>query len=88
MQLWKKKNNSEFKSSSKRSKVILIEKDFKPTCSRVASTTHLAIRELGNVVLFKLCETLPKILRSHCLLYWNQGIVNSTCGQFLVESES
>ena len=25
---------------------------------------------------------------SQCLLYWNQGIIYCTCGQFLVESES
>ena len=31
-----------FKSSSKRSKVILIEKHFKPICSRITSTTHPA----------------------------------------------
>ena len=46
------------------------------------------IRELGNVELFKLCETIPKVKCSHCLLYWNQGIIYCTCGQFLVESES
>ena len=31
-----------FKSSSKRSNVILIEKHFKPICSRMTSTTHSA----------------------------------------------
>ena len=46
------------------------------------------IRELGNVELFELCETIPKVQCSHCLLYWNQGIIYCTCGQFLVESES
>ena len=46
------------------------------------------IRELGNVELFELCETTPKVQCSHCLLFWNQGIVYCTCGQFLVESES
>ena len=46
------------------------------------------IRELGNVELFELCETTPKVQYSHCLLYWNQGIIYCTCGQFLVESES
>ena len=39
-QLWKKQNISEFKSLSKRSKVIFIEKHFKPSCSRITSTTH------------------------------------------------
>ena len=46
------------------------------------------IRELGNVELFELRETTPKVQCSHCLLYWNQGIVYCTCGQFLVDSES
>ena len=46
------------------------------------------IRELGNVELFELCETTPTVQCAHCLLYWNQGIVYCTCGQFLVERES
>ena len=46
------------------------------------------IRELGNVEFFELCETIPKVECSNCLLLWNQGIVYCTCGQFLVESES
>ena len=45
------------------------------------------IRELGNVELFELCETIPKVQSSHCLLHWNQGIVYCTCGKFLAESE-
>ena len=46
------------------------------------------IRELGNVELFELCETIPKVQCSHCLLDWNQGIVYCTCGQCFVDSES
>ena len=46
------------------------------------------IRELGNVELFELCETIPKVQCSHCLLHWNQGIVYCTCGQCLIDSES
>ena len=46
------------------------------------------IRELRNVDLFGLCETTPKVQCSHCLLYWNQGIVYCTCGQCLIDSES
>ena len=46
------------------------------------------IRELGNVELFELCETSPKVQCSHCLLYRNQGIVYCTCGQCLMYSES
>ena len=46
------------------------------------------IRELGNVELFELCETTPKVQCSHCPLYWNQGIVYCTCGQCLICSEA
>ena len=46
------------------------------------------IRELGNVELFELCETILKEQCSHCLLYWNQGIVYCTCGQRLIDRES
>ena len=46
------------------------------------------IRELGNVELCELCETAPKVQCSHCLLYWNQGIVYCICGQCLIYSES
>ena len=46
------------------------------------------IRDMGNVELFELCETIPKVQCSECLLYWNQGIVYCTCGHLLVESES
>ena len=44
------------------------------------------IREMGNVELFELCETIPKVQCSECVLYWNQGVIY--CGHFLVESES
>ena len=46
------------------------------------------IRDMGNVELFELCETIPKVQCSECLLYWNQGIVYCTCGHLLRESES
>ena len=42
MQLRKKQKLSAFESSWRRSKVILIEKHFKATCSRITSTTHSA----------------------------------------------
>ena len=57
-------------------------------------TTHLAkktkkmIREMGNVGLFELCETIPKVQCSECLLYWNQGIIYCTCGHLLRENQS
>ena len=43
------------------------------------------IREMGNVELFELCETIPKVQCSERLLYWNQGIVYCTCGHLLRE---
>ena len=46
------------------------------------------IRKTGNVELFELCETVPKVQCSECLLYWNQGIVFCTCGRLLKESEA
>ena len=39
---WRKQNISEFKSLFKWSKIIFIEQHFKPTCSRVTSTTYSA----------------------------------------------
>ena len=45
-------------------------------------------RELGNVELFELCETIPKVQCSQYLLHWNQGIVCCICGQCLIHSES
>ena len=46
------------------------------------------IRDIGNVELFELCETIPKVQCSECLLYWNQGIVYCTCGHLLRENTS
>ena len=53
-----------------------------------SNNSKAMIRELGNEELFELCETVPKVQCSHCLLYWNQGIVYCTCGQCLIDSES
>ena len=46
------------------------------------------IREIGNVELFELFETIPQVQCSQCLLCWNQGVIYCTCGHLLVESES
>ena len=46
------------------------------------------IRDMGNVKLFELCETIPEVQCSECLLYWNQGIVYCTCGHLLRENKS
>ena len=46
------------------------------------------IREMGNVELFELCETIPKVQCSACLLNWYQGTAYCTCGHLLKESEA
>ena len=46
------------------------------------------IKDVGNVELFELCETIPEVQRSECLLYWNQGIVDCICGHLLRENQS
>ena len=43
------------------------------------------IREMGNVELFELSETIPKVQCSECHLYWNQGIVCCASGHLLKE---
>ena len=53
-----------------------------------SNNSKAIIRELGNAELFELCETIPKVQCSQCLLSWNQGMIYCTCGPFLVESES
>ena len=57
-------------------------------CNPFSNNSKAMIREMGNVELFDLCETIPKVQCSHCLLYWNQGIVYCTCGQFLIDNKS
>ena len=57
----------------KSTKIILIEKHFMPTSSRIvynpfSKNSKAMIRELGNVELFELCETIPKVQCSHSLL--------------------
>ena len=47
--------------------------------------SKVMIRDLGNAELFDLCETIPKVQCSECLLYWNQGVVYCTCGQLSKE---
>ena len=54
----------------------------------LSNNSKAMIREMGNVELFELCGTIPRVHCSQCLLYWNQGIVYCTCGQFLVDGES
>ena len=45
-------------------------------------------KDMGNVELFELCETNPKVQCKECFLYWNQGIVHCACGHLLKESEA
>ena len=46
------------------------------------------IKDMGNVELFELCETIPKVQCKECLLHWNQGIVYCTCGHLKRENQS
>ena len=46
------------------------------------------IQDIVNVELFELCETIPKVQCSECLLYWTQGIVYCTCGHLLRKNKS
>ena len=46
------------------------------------------IREMGNVELLELCETIPKVQCSECFLYCNQGVIYCNCGHLLVENQS
>ena len=46
------------------------------------------IRDMRNVELFELCETIPEVQCSECLFHRNQGVIYCTCGHFLVESDS
>ena len=57
-------------------------------CNPFSKNSKAMIREMGNVEFFELCETIPKVQCSQCLLYWNQGVIYCTSGHFLVESES
>ena len=43
--------------------------------NRFSEESKVMIREMGNVGLFELCETIPKVHCKECLLYWKQGIV-------------
>ena len=44
-------------------------------CNPFSDESTAMIREMGNVELFDLCETVQKVQCSECLLYWNQGTV-------------
>ena len=57
---------------------------YNPFCEK----SKKMIQDMGNVELFELCETIPKVQRSECLLYWNQRVIYCTFGHLLVESES
>ena len=50
------------------------------TCNPFSEKSKKMIRDMGNVELFELCETIPKVQCSECFLYWTQGIVYCICG--------
>ena len=64
-----------FVNSWTRSRVTLIEKIFKPICGQsnaynpFSEKSKKMIRDMGNVELFEVCETIPKVHCSECLLY-------------------
>ena len=58
------------------------------TYNTFSDDSKAMIREMVNVEIFELCETIPKVQCSQCLLYWNQGVICCTCGHLLKESES
>ena len=76
----------EQKSSSSRSTSCRLEAEKR--LQQIQQNSKEMIREVVDVELFELCETIPKVQCSHCLLYWNQGIVYCTCAQCLIDSES
>ena len=54
----------------------------------VSEKSKKMIKDMGNVELFELCETIPKVQCKECLLYWIQAIVYCTCGHLLRENKS
>ena len=51
-----------------------------------SATAKKMIQDMGNVELFELFETDPKMQCKECLSYWSEGIVYCTCGHLLKES--
>ena len=41
-------------------------------CNPFSEESKVMIRDMGNVELFELCETTPKVQCSECFLYWHQ----------------
>ena len=94
MQLWNKQKTSVFANSSRRSRVILTEKHFKPNFSKITSATHaVTIRKRWFVKWamwsYSRCAKLFQEYKVLTVFFnWNQGIVYCTCGQCLIDSES
>ena len=93
MQLRNKPNISVFANSWRRSRIILIDKLFKPICKKVMPTTHLVKNQrrwfvtLSNVELFWVLRNNSKSAMLRILLCWNQGIVYCICGHLLRENK-
>ena len=94
MQLWNKPKILLFVNSRRRSRVTLIDKIFNADLQQCnaynpfSEKSKKMIQDMGNVELFELCETIPKVQCSECFLSWNQGIVYCTCGHLFRENES
>ena len=63
------------------------QKFFRHQERRSSSDSKAMIREMGSEELFELCETIPKVQCSECLLCLNHGVIYCTCGHLLVDSE-
>ena len=94
MQLWNKQKTSVFANSWRRSMSHPHRQDLQADLQQsdaynpFIQESKVMIREMGNVELFELCETIPQVQCSECLLYWNQGVIYCTCGHLLKESEA
>ena len=53
----------------------------------LSETSKKMIKDMSNVELFELCETIPKVQCKECLLCWNEGIVYCTCGHLFGENQ-
>ena len=94
MQLWNKQKTSVFANSWRRSRVIFIEKHFKPICSKITSTTHSVTNRKRWFVKWAMwsyssyAKQFQKCNAQNAFFYWNQGIVYCTCGHLLRDIKS
>ena len=94
MQLWNKPKNSRVRELVKKIESHLHRQDLQADLQQsnaynpFSEKSKKMIRDMGNVELFELCETIPKMQCSVCLHYWNQGTVYCTGGHHFRENKS